>query len=120
MQKLSDAEWKVMEVLWSGESFGLGEIVSALKDSTHWSANTVSTYLTRMAKKNLVFISPTKPHRYSSILSKDDALKQERDILLNKMYKGSVSDLVAAFLKDSTISEKEKEYLSKLLDDMEV
>lgn len=51
MQKLSDAQWAVMEVLWTKKSLLLGEIVEQLKEKTNWSRNTVHTYLTRMEKK---------------------------------------------------------------------
>ncbi|MFR7591111.1 MAG: BlaI/MecI/CopY family transcriptional regulator [Longibaculum sp.] len=121
MQKLSDAELSVMEVLWSGHEFVLGELVDALKTKNQWSRNTVHTYLTRMEKKNLVKIDRNQePHRYCYVLTKDDYLKGERSHLLNKVYQGSVTDLMSAFLKDSKITPEEKEKLNKILDEMEV
>lgn len=121
MQKLSQSEWLVMDVLWSGDSFLLGEIVDKLYEDTRWSRNTVHTYLTRMEKKGLVTIDRSMdPHRYSYKISRDDCSKAEREVLLNKVYGGSVGDLVAAFLKESKITAEEKAKLNKLLDDMEV
>lgn len=119
--KLSDAEWIVMEVLWTKEFMMLGEIVEHLQSQTKWSRTTVHTYLTRMEKKGLVYINrDVDPHLYSAKKSKEDCSKQERQNLLNKVYQGSVSDLVVAFLKESKISSQEKERLSKLIDEMEV
>lgn len=121
MYKLSDSEWMVLEVLWQNENCLLGEIVDSLYGKTKWSRNTVHTYLTRMERKGLVKINrKTEPHRYSYSVSRDDCSKKERDILLNKVYGGSVGDLVAAFLKESKITPEEKAKLNKLLDDMEV
>lgn len=121
MQKLSDAELAVMEVLWSGHEFVLGELVDALKHKKKWSRNTVHTYLTRMEKKALVKINRSQePHLYSYVLTKDEYLKEERNHLLNRAYQGSVSDLISAFLKDSKITPEEKEELNKILDEMEV
>lgn len=121
MQKLSDSEWKVMDVLWTKDSFVLGEIVDALYTQTKWSRNTVHTYLTRMEKKGLVSIDRhQEPHRYSFVVSKEECLKRERDILLNQVYQGAVGDLVAAFLKESKITPEEKERLNQILDEMEV
>ena len=31
--RLTDAEWAVLEALWSGESFALGELATELKNS---------------------------------------------------------------------------------------
>lgn len=120
MYKLSDSEWQVLEALWHGESL-LGGIVDNLYKTTKWSRNTVHTYLTRMEKKGLVKINrDSEPHKYSRAVTKDDCSKKERDKLLNKVYGGSVGDLVAAFLKESKITPEEKARLNKLLDDMEV
>lgn len=119
--KLSDAEWKVLQVLWNKDVSYLGEIVEQLYHTTKWTRNTVHTYLTRMEKKGLVKIDRNQePHLYSSLISKDECTKMQREDLLNRVYQGSVSDLIAAFLKESHISSEEKEKLNKILDEMEV
>lgn len=72
-------------------------------------------------KKGLVKIDKSQdPHHYLAAVSREACLKQERDILLNKVYQGAVGDLIAAFLKESKISTQEKERLNKILDEMEV
>ena len=35
--RLSDREWKVLEVLWQGEGLALGPVVEALRPGTGWS-----------------------------------------------------------------------------------
>ena len=63
--RLSDREWKVLEVLWQGEGLALGPVVEALRPGTGWSRNTVFTYLTRMEGKGLVTIDKQRvPHLY--------------------------------------------------------
>ena len=121
MYKLTEAEWSVLQVLWEGASFTLGEVVDALFPLTKWSRNTVHTYLTRMEKKGYVKIDRSiEPHSYSAAISLEECAREERKSLLNKVYKGAAGDLIAAFLKESSITSKEKEKLKKLLDDMEV
>lgn len=53
MIRLTEGEWAILEVLWSGERFPLGEIVSALRPKMNWRRNTVHTYLTRMESKGI-------------------------------------------------------------------
>ena len=124
MRRLSDAELNVMNVLWQEnekEGFALGEVVDALKPNTGWSRNTVHTYLTRMEQKGLVAINRTsEPNRYGAAVSREDCAKKERSNLLNKVYGGATGDLIAAFLKESKISEEERDRLRQLLDEMEV
>lgn len=121
MIKLTEAEWSVLQMLWRGESFPLGEVVSALEPILRWRRNTVLTYLTRMEKKGLVRIDrAAEPHRYSAAVSREACASQERRHLLDRVYGGAAGDLIAAFLKESQITPEEREKLKTLLDDMEV
>ncbi len=118
--KLSEAEWSVLEILWEGESFALGEITKALKEVNGWSKNTVHTYLTRMEGKGLVAIDRESDKPYSAAVTREECAKRERGELLNKVYRGAAGSLIAAFLKESEISREEIEKLRGLLDEMEV
>ncbi len=118
--KLTEAEWAVLDILWSGERFALGELTDGLRPVKGWNKNTVYTYLTRMEAKGLVNIDRTHSHPYSAAVSRSSCAKQEREELLSKVYGGAAGDLIAAFLKDSHISQEEVERLRKLLDEMEV
>ncbi len=117
---MTESEWAVMEVLWSGENWALGEVVNALQETMQWNRNTVFTYLTRMEKKQLVKINRELDKPYSAGVKREECAEIERNELLSKVYKGATCDLVAAFLKETKISKEEKEQLQKMLDDMEV
>ncbi|MBQ3257594.1 MAG: BlaI/MecI/CopY family transcriptional regulator [Oscillospiraceae bacterium] len=118
--KLTEAEWSVLEILWSGERFSLKEIAEPLQERNGWSKNTVHTYLTRMEQKGLVDIDKTNRKPYAASVSREQCARRERDELLTKVYGGRTGDLVAAFLKETKISQSEVDRLRKLLDDMEV
>ena len=118
--KLTEAEWSVLDILWSSERMAFGEIVKALEPIQGWSKNTVHTYLTRMEKKGLVEIDRTKEEPYAAAVTKEMCAKEEREELLTKVYGGAAGDLIAAFLKESKISKKEVERLRQMLEDMEV
>ncbi len=118
--KLTDAEWSVLEILWSSDHFSLGEVTAALQTINGWNKNTVYTYLTRMASKGLVSIARGSSQPYSAAVSRDFCARQERDELLKKVYHGAAGNLITAFLKESSISQDEIAELKKLLDGMEV
>ncbi len=119
--KLSEKEWPVLEVLWETGGSELGEIVEKLKKDTAWSRNTVHTYLTRMESKRLVVIDKSvNPHIYKAAIEKGECQKSERKSFLSRVYKGCTGDMIAAFLKEETISKEDREKLKKLLNDMEV
>ena len=118
--KLTEAEWSVLDILWSSERMAFGEIVKALEPIHGWSKNTVHTYLTRMEKKGLVEIDRTKDSPYAAAVTKEVCAKEEREELLAKVYGGAAGDLIAAFLKESKISKKDVDKLRQMLEDMEV
>ena len=66
--KLTEAEWVVLEILWSGDRFALKDITNALKDTKSWNKNTVYTYL---RLKNILRKSPTAS---KNILQKVEAV----------------------------------------------
>ena len=119
--RLSDREWKVLEVLWQGEGLALGPVVEALRPGTGWSRNTVFTYLTRMEGKGLVTIDKQRvPHLYRPAVARSDCAAAERRGLLNRVYRGAAGQMVAAFLKEETLTAQERDELRRLLDEMEV
>jgi len=121
MTSLSDREWTVLGALWVSGGANLGELTQALYEETGWSRNTVLTYLKRMEAKGLVVIDNSGyPRRYRAALDRDACQAQARNNFLHQVYQGSTGDLVAAFLKEKTISAQERDELRRLLDEMEV
>ena len=119
--KLSDREWTVLDALWETDGAELGTVVNILFPDTGWNRNTVLSYLTRMEAKGLVSIDKgVSPHLYSATLDRESCRKKERKCFLHRVYSGSAGDLIAAFLKEETISAEERDKLRQLLDEMEV
>ncbi len=118
--RLTEAEWAVMEALWEGECFSLKEITNTLSPIKGWNKNTVHTYLTRMEKKGFVIIDKENKKPYSAGIKREVCAEEERNELLGKVYKGAAGDLIAAFLKETKISQSEVEKLKKMLEEMEV
>lgn len=118
---LSEREWMVLRALWETGGAELGTLVQRLQPETGWSRNTVLTYLTRMEAKGLVAIDKeASPHLYRAVPDEESCRKEERRSFVERVYSGSAGDLIAAFLKEETITAEERERLRKLLDEMEV
>ena len=94
----------------------LGQILGALAPETGWSRTTVHTYLTRMAAKGLVSMDQSSPRRYAAIPSRETCAARERRDLVDRVYDGSAGQLVAAFVKDGSLSPQEREELRRLPD----
>ena len=100
MTNLSEREWTVLTALWDSGGAALGNLTEVLRPETGWSRNTVLTYLTRMEAKGLVTIDKeVNPHIYRAALDRAACQARERRSFLQRVYRGSAGDLVAAFLK---------------------
>lgn len=73
-----------------------------------------------METKGIVFIDKdVNPHLYLAKLDRESYQKQENESFLKRVYNGSASDLITAFIKKDMISQEEKEKLKQLLDQMD-
>ncbi len=119
--QLTESEWAVMQALWQQPDMTLGQVTQMLEPVKKWSRNTVHTYLSRMENKGLVYIlRDREPHLYQAAVDRDACATGARNTLLQRMYNGAAGDMIAAFLKETTISDEERERLRNLLDNMEV
>lgn len=113
--KITESEWQLMELLWQ-EEMTQPQLMAHLDNK--WNKNTVHTFLARLCAKGYVEVDKERsPHVYRAIVSRGTCEKQERDSFLQRVYRGSVGNMVAAFVKDGQLTEAEVEELRKLLED---
>lgn len=121
MTRLTDSEWLVLEALWAaGEGQHLGQLLEALAPRTGWSRTTVHTYLTRMMAKGLVCCGKESPRRYTAAVSREQCAAGQRRDLLERVYRGAAGQMLAAFVRDGSLTREERAELRRLLDEMEV
>mgnify|MGYP000887917672 CR=1 FL=1 len=76
LPNISDAEWKVMKVLWEKSPLTSTEIINSLKDSTNWSPKTIHTLISRLVKKEVVGVNKDFPvNKYFPWLLRKNAEK---------------------------------------------
>ena len=116
--RISDAEWKVMEILWQQGPCTTARVWEAVAD-TGWSRNTVATFLTRLEQKGYLEALPGTPRQYAPLADRQACLAAENRSFVQRVYHGSVGMLLAAFLKESPLNTDEADQLRKMLDEAE-
>jgi BlaI family transcriptional regulator, penicillinase repressor len=117
MNNISDAEWKVMKVLWNRSPITSGEIIDQLLTETNWNPKTIHTLLRRLVAKGAVTALKEKTYySYSAAVSEEECIKQEAETFLDKCFNGSLNMLLSNFIKGDTLSEKDIDELQTLLD----
>lgn len=111
---LSDTEWRIMQSLWRGrEPMSVREILDDLKDA--WSVHSVNSFLKRMEAKGAVKIHDGRPIRYSAALDREEAVQQETNDLLGRVYGGEKLLMIQCAVNSSPLSDEEREELIAIL-----
>lgn len=119
MISISESEWQVMKVIWSGPPKTLPEILSALQ-FTGWSKTTIQTYLSRLVKKGaLTTQRQGKGYLYYPTLSQSQCQIEQSRSFLHRVYDGSLSKMVLGFVESGSLSPEELEELKALIDRQE-
>ena len=117
---ISDAESRVMEVLWQQAPQTSEDIVAALLTPTGWHEKTIKTLLNRLLGKGA--ISAQKEGRrylYTPRLHREDWQQHESRSLLDRVFGGKVAPLLAHFSQHEKLSAKDIAELRKLIDAIE-
>lgn len=94
-----ESELKILELLWLEEegSMTAKELAVKLKESTGWSKTTSYTVIKKCVEKGLVERSGTD-FTCRVMISREEAQKQESELLAAKMFGGSSDLLIASLL----------------------
>lgn len=115
-EKISDAEWKVMEVVWENGSIPSSQIVKKLVPTTKWNPKTIHTLIRRLVTKEVLGIEKKRVNEYYALVSADECKKEITNTFIKKVYDGSLELLVSNFIKSKKLSNTELENLKNILD----
>lgn len=114
---ITEAEGKIMDVLWAQSPLSMMEITHRLEEETDWTKYTVTTLLRRMLEKGTIAVDTSGPIRmYSPAIPKEAVARQETESLLRRMFSGKASLLVSNLVEEGELSREE---LRELLDMLE-
>ncbi|WP_273321367.1 BlaI/MecI/CopY family transcriptional regulator [Vallitalea guaymasensis] len=117
--RISDAEWEVMEIVWDNKKIRAYDIIKKLEMKTSWSDKTVRTLIRRLVDKNVLGVEKEKFNMYYPLLSKEECVKEATNKFINKVYKGSIGLLVSNFVKNNKLTQKDIDVLKNLLNEDE-
>jgi BlaI family penicillinase repressor len=117
---ISDAEWQVMNVVWSGQPLTAQEVIAALEEQADWAPTTVKTMLHRLVKKNVLAYEPHgNRYVYRARARRSECVKQASRSFLERVFEGESGSLVAHFLRSSKLSPDEIAELRQILNEQE-
>jgi predicted transcriptional regulator len=113
MEKLTNKEEEILQVIWQLEKAFVKDVVAELpKPKPHY--NTISTIIRNMEEKGVVgHNSFGKTHQYYAKISKEDYKKGFMQKTIQNYFENSYKNVVSFFAQEEKISVKElKEIIS--------
>ncbi len=103
-ERISEAEWQVMEVLWETSPLTAQDVAARLED-TGWSLPTVKTLLSRLAAKGaLATAEDGRRYLYSPMVDRSVVAAGESRRLVDRLFGGRPAPLVAHLAERGELS----------------
>jgi predicted transcriptional regulator len=121
MMRISEAESRVMEVLWAGKtSKSADDVCAALVDRQDWQEATVKTLLNRLLKKRAIAAERDgRRFLYRPLIGRSDYVHAESKSLLDRLYGGRIAPLVAHFSERRKLSKKDIAEIRALIEEID-
>lgn len=115
-ERISEAEHAVMEVLWADAPLGAAEVAARIDPARGWSMRTVKTMLARLLAKGAVLHEEQqRRYLYRPAVSRDAFLARESGRLLDRMFGGRITPLVAHLAEQKRLTPEDIEEIEALL-----
>ena len=114
---LTEAELRIMNVLWPQGSGTVQQVLEALQDKTELAYNSVLTTIRVLEKKGYVkHVKDGRAHVYVPVIERQEASRSEIRHLVNRFFKDSHEQLVLNILEDRGLDPEELKRLRKMLE----
>ena len=119
MERIGDAEYAVMEVLWNEAPLTAAEVAERVPRERGWSIHTVKTMLSRLSAKGILSHEEDgRRYLYRPAVAREDYVDQESGRLLDRMFGGRLTPLVAHLARRDRLSDRDIAEIEQLLKDL--
>jgi predicted transcriptional regulator len=113
--RLGDLQLKIMKVLWERGEVSVADVAEAL-DGEGLAYTTVATMLRKMEARGLVqHQSEGRRFLYQAAVTPDAVTRSMADDILDRLFEGSLSDLLSHLLSTREVSRAELRELERLI-----
>jgi BlaI family penicillinase repressor len=120
MSEISHAEFEVLDALWAKYPVTANELIERLNQEKTWHDKTVKTLLNRLVKKEAIsFEKQQRRYLYTPILARETYTEHESINLIERLFSGRVSPLIAGFAKNKNLNKKDVTELKAIISSWE-
>lgn len=115
-EKISEAELVVMEALWEHSPQTANDVADRVAGARDWSVQTVKTLLSRLMTKEVIAADQDgRRFLYRPLIARDDYVASESGRLVNRLFGGRVSPLIAQFAQQDQLTAEDIAELEDIL-----
>jgi BlaI family penicillinase repressor len=114
--RLGDLQLKIMKVLWERPEATIAQVHEALPPGHDLAYTTVATMLRKMEQRGLVaHRNDGRVFVYRAVAASEDVTRSMANHLVDRLFEGSLADMVSHLLTTREISPDELRQLEKLI-----
>lgn len=115
-ERISDAEYAVMEALWKRSPQTAAEVCDAVCDQRDWSIPTVKTLLARLVAKGALETQPDgRRYLYSPLIERRAYVGTESKRLVERLFGGRAAPLFAHLAENEALTDEDIAEIESLL-----
>ena len=119
MDKITQAEYEIMSVLWKEAPLGASDVSKRLSDKKDWSDRTVKTLLSRLTEKKAVdYQEDGRRYLYRPLVSREAYSQRETKSLLDRVFGGKAAPLVAQLAESGDLDTDDMEEILALIEEL--
>jgi len=120
MKEISKAEFEVLSALWEEYPASANDLITTLNAVKPWHDKTVKTLLNRLVKKEAVgFQKEQRKYLYFPLIEKEAYTQYESKSLIERLFSGRVSPLIAGFAKNQELKKEDISQLKEIISQWE-
>jgi BlaI family penicillinase repressor len=114
--RLGDLQLKIMKVLWDRTEAAVTDVHQAVSAQGDWAYTTIATMLRKMEARGLVrHRVADRKFLYRPAVKAEEVTREMSAHLMEGLFEGSLSDMIAHLLTTRQISREELDRLEKLI-----
>jgi BlaI family transcriptional regulator, penicillinase repressor len=115
-QRLGDLQLRIMQVLWQQGESTVGGVFADIRKERGLAYTTIATMLRKMEARGLVtHRTDGRAFVYRAAVDADSVTSNMSEHLLDKLFEGSLADLVSHLLKTRDVSRDELAKIEKVI-----
>ncbi|RUS47368.1 BlaI/MecI/CopY family transcriptional regulator [Cohnella sp. AR92] len=112
--KLFDAEYKFVSLIWEHEPVNSTELVKLCQMSLGWKKSTTYTVLRKLCSRGIL---SNENATVTAIVKRDEVQKHESEALIERSFGGSLPKFLTAFLNQKKLTPQEAEKLKRIIEE---